>query len=115
MVDAANTGATDSSRIRFQNIFEQIELSQRKTKIICTLGPACWETEMLVRMLDAGMNVARLNFSHGDHTVNTNLVFFSYAYSHSFVICLDPRSLRRQSQRGLGSTPRQDLCYHARH
>ena len=29
--------------------------------------PSCWDTDMLVKMLDAGMNVARLNFSHGDH------------------------------------------------
>ena len=32
--------------------------------------PACWDTDMLVKMLDAGMNVARLNFSHGDHKVH---------------------------------------------
>ena len=54
------------SGITLEKIMSQSD-SQRKTNIICTMGPSCWDTEMLVSLIDQGMNVARLNFSHGDH------------------------------------------------
>ncbi|KAL9275931.1 Pyruvate kinase, cytosolic isozyme-like protein [Drosera capensis] len=40
---------------------------RRKTKIVCTLGPASRSVEMTEKLLRAGMNVARFNFSHGSH------------------------------------------------
>lgn len=39
----------------------------RKTKIVCTIGPACDSQDMLEKLVHAGMNVARLNMSHADH------------------------------------------------
>ena len=39
----------------------------RKTKIICTIGPASEKREILSQIIEAGMNVSRHNFSHGDH------------------------------------------------
>lgn len=50
------------------NNIKRIENKQpRKTKIVATLGPNSSDEKTLIKMLKAGMNVARLNFSHGDH------------------------------------------------
>ena len=40
---------------------------RRKTKIICTIGPASCEKDVLKKLMLAGMDVARFNFSHGDY------------------------------------------------
>ena len=42
-------------------------MTLRKTKIVCTIGPAVRECEKLKQLLIEGMNIARFNFSHGDH------------------------------------------------
>ena len=46
----------------------------RKTKIICTIGPATESIEMLEKLANAGMNVARLNMSHGDHESHAKII-----------------------------------------
>jgi pyruvate kinase len=47
---------------------------QRKTKIVCTIGPTSNTREMIWKLADAGMNVARLNMSHGDHASHKKVI-----------------------------------------
>ncbi|KAG6503897.1 hypothetical protein ZIOFF_036221 [Zingiber officinale] len=48
--------------------------SERKTKIVCTIGPSCNTREMIWKLAEAGMNVARLNMSHGDHESHQKVI-----------------------------------------
>ena len=46
----------------------------RRAKIICTLGPASRTPERIGQLIDEGMDVARLNFSHGEHTMHAETI-----------------------------------------
>ena len=67
----------------------------KKTKIVCTIGPKTESEEMLTNLLDAGMNVMRLNFSHGDYAEHgqsiTNLRNVMSKTSHQAAILLDTK------------------------
>lgn len=55
------------SNVTLEKIVSKTDVSNRHTKIVCTLGPACWKVDQLETLIEAGMGVARFNFSHGDH------------------------------------------------
>jgi pyruvate kinase len=65
----------------------------RKTKIICTIGPATESIEMLEKLANAGMNVARLNMSHGDHESHAKIIqaiqSLNKKLSHPIAVLLD--------------------------
>ena len=49
-------------------------LPMNKTKIVCTIGPASESLEVICRLIEAGMNIARLNFSHGDFSAHKQVI-----------------------------------------
>lgn len=57
-----------------KELLEPAKVTNRKSKIIWTLGPSWSKLEKLIEMLDAGMNIARLNFSHGDHKAHGTMI-----------------------------------------
>lgn len=65
--DECKTGGRHDGVISLEDVFAKRDQATRKTKIVCTIGPACGDVETLAEMMRQGMSVARLNFSHGDH------------------------------------------------
>jgi pyruvate kinase len=63
---AARSVSTAAFRIVSPN-GKRVTDASRQTRIVCTLGPSCRDSGTLRQMIEAGMDVARFNFSHGDH------------------------------------------------
>src|SRR5210317_159453 len=63
------------------------------TKIVATLGPASWHKEVLREMIAAGVNVFRVNFSHGDHATHRRTIqlikSINEEYNHKIAILAD--------------------------
>jgi hypothetical protein len=64
----ANEQKTRLSQMTFLDIYSSPDFP-RKSSIICTIGPGTGTKEMLLKLREAGMNIMRLNFSHGSHEV----------------------------------------------
>uniref|UniRef100_A0A5B6ZCL7 Pyruvate kinase n=1 Tax=Davidia involucrata TaxID=16924 RepID=A0A5B6ZCL7_DAVIN len=58
--------------------------ARRKTKIVCTIGPSTSSREMIWKLAKAGMNVARLNMSHGDHASHQKTIDLVKEYNAQF-------------------------------
>jgi pyruvate kinase len=56
-----------AQRIHTKKVLEPQCVIVRKTKLVCTLGPRCWSEEGISALLDSGLDIARLDFSHGTH------------------------------------------------
>ncbi len=75
VVEAMRKGASDfivkgdGAKQHMQSVIRRFvrQTSPRQSKIVCTIGQATESEERLAQLIDAGMNVARLNFSHGEH------------------------------------------------
>lgn len=90
----------------------------RKTKIVCTIGPASESLDMLEKLMDNGMNVARLNFSHGDYDEHAerikNIRHVAKNTNKTVAILLDtqgPEIRTTQFKGGQAQLDRDDIVY----
>lgn len=70
-------------------------LRLRQTKIVCTIGPASWDVPVLTELADTGMNIARLNFSHGarkgHQAIIDNINAYNASHDLQIAIMLDTK------------------------
>ncbi|CAA6671586.1 unnamed protein product [Spirodela intermedia] len=77
---------------------------RRKTKIVCTIGPSTNTREMIWKLAEAGMNVARMNMSHGDHASHQKVIDLVKEYNaqskdNVIAIMLDTKAANQSNDR----------------
>ncbi|KAL2525242.1 Plastidial pyruvate kinase 3 [Abeliophyllum distichum] len=78
---------TNENRKKIDTNYSVISVNlndRRKTKIVCTIGPSTSSREMIWKLAEAGMNVARLNMSHGDHASHQKTIDLVKEYNAQF-------------------------------
>ncbi len=91
--ELAHRSATNVDYLSQLNIYSKAT-SVRLSGIVCTIGPASKAVDFLSTMVDTGMNIARMNFSHGSHEYhgdtmnNCRLAAEKYKAEHGFDPCL---------------------------
>ncbi|KAI9089323.1 hypothetical protein K1719_029602 [Acacia pycnantha] len=83
-VDQTNSSFELKPRSFASGLTEANLNSLRKTKIVCTIGPSTSSREMIWKLAEAGMNVARLNMSHGDHSSHQKTIDLVKEYNAQF-------------------------------
>jgi len=70
-----------------------------KTKILCTLGPSTYTTEDIEKLILAGMDGVRLNFSHGDYD------FYEKVFQNIYNACVEEKTFFSRHNERWGATP----------
>src|SRR5262245_45509895 len=72
--EGALAGTVERRRSTRRQTMSDLSVLLNRTKIVATIGPASWSRPVLRQLIDAGVNVFRLNFSHGTHNEHSAIL-----------------------------------------
>ena len=89
----AGLGATSNEGQTIESVSQKVrELAMSRTKIVATIGPRTNNAQSIAELVDAGMDVARLNGAHGDREWHSGAIDLLRAVAPDIPIILDPKT-----------------------